>query len=272
MALIVKPNTFSAGATIVASEHNSNFDTIYNDYNGNITNANVDANAAIVASKLDLTAPGAIGSTTAAAGSFTNVNLPEGSAPTTAASEGALYTKDTGGQPELFFREESNGDEVQLTNAGEPATPVGAAVQVVNTQTGAVNTGTTQIPVDDSIPQITEGDEYMTLAITPTSATNKLKIDIVCYFSWSATDPIGFALFQDTTTDALAAVGSFTIPPDQRTISFTHFMTAGTTSATTFRFRAGGGGGGTFTFNGLATARRFGGVAASSITITEVKV
>lgn len=31
MALISKPNTFSAGATIIASEHNDNFDTIYND-------------------------------------------------------------------------------------------------------------------------------------------------------------------------------------------------------------------------------------------------
>lgn len=47
-----------------------------------------------------------------------SLHLPEGSAPSTAASEGALYTKDTGGQPELFYREESDGDEVQLTSGG----------------------------------------------------------------------------------------------------------------------------------------------------------
>ena len=41
MSIVVKPYTFSAGAIIVAAEHNSNFDTLYNDYNGNITNANV---------------------------------------------------------------------------------------------------------------------------------------------------------------------------------------------------------------------------------------
>lgn len=52
MATITKPNTFSAGAVIVASEHNDCFDTIYNDYNGNITNANVSASAAIVDTKL----------------------------------------------------------------------------------------------------------------------------------------------------------------------------------------------------------------------------
>jgi len=53
MALITKPNTFSAGATIVASEHNDNFNTIYNDYNGNITNANASASAAFDVSKID---------------------------------------------------------------------------------------------------------------------------------------------------------------------------------------------------------------------------
>lgn len=52
MSLITLPYTFTAGATIVAAEHNSNFSTIYNDYNGNITNANIAAGAAIVDTKL----------------------------------------------------------------------------------------------------------------------------------------------------------------------------------------------------------------------------
>lgn len=46
------------------------------------------------------------------------VILPEISAPTTAANQGGLYTKNDGDQTELYFREESNGDEVQITNAG----------------------------------------------------------------------------------------------------------------------------------------------------------
>lgn len=52
MSVVTKPNTFSAGATIIASEHNDNFDTIYNDYNGNITNANIAAAAGIGDTKL----------------------------------------------------------------------------------------------------------------------------------------------------------------------------------------------------------------------------
>ncbi len=51
-------------------------------------------------------------------------------------------------------------------------------VQVVNTETGAVATGTTVMPADNTIPQNTEGDEYMTLAITPTNTNNKLLIEV----------------------------------------------------------------------------------------------
>lgn len=52
MAIISIPFTFSVGAVIVASQHNSNFTTIYNDYNGNITTVNLSASAAIVDTQL----------------------------------------------------------------------------------------------------------------------------------------------------------------------------------------------------------------------------
>lgn len=147
--------------------------------------------------------------------------------------------------------------------------------QVVNTQTGAVNTGTTTIPYDDSIPQKTEGTEFMTLAITPNSATNKLKIDVVLNFGFPTLAAITAALFQDTTTNALAAANNnrhHSTGTSPKQVSFTHYMTTGTTSETTFKVRAGASAAGTFTFNGWGGARRYGGVMASSITITEVVV
>lgn len=55
MAVISKTFTFSAGATIIASEHNTNFDTLYNEVNGNLDNANIKSAAAIAYSKLNLT-------------------------------------------------------------------------------------------------------------------------------------------------------------------------------------------------------------------------
>lgn len=147
-------------------------------------------------------------------------------------------------------------------------------IQVVNTQVGALATGTTIIPPDDTKPQKTEGDEYMTLAVTPTSATNKLKIDIVWIGAHSAGDHITAALFQDTTADALATavVGNLDTPSSPRVITFSHYMTAGTTSETTFKVRVGANNAGIITFNGFGGNRKFGGIMASSITISEIEV
>ena len=52
MSTITKSFTFSAGGLIIASDHNSNYDTIYNDYNGSISNVNLASNASIVDTKL----------------------------------------------------------------------------------------------------------------------------------------------------------------------------------------------------------------------------
>jgi hypothetical protein len=150
----------------------------------------------------------------------------------------------------------------------------GLTAQIVNFQTGAVNTGTVTIPKDDTIPQNTEGNEFLTLAITPKSATNKLKIDVnlmVSHTSGSAHFTT-IALFQDSTANALAAVFDtpVTAANQGQIMQFSHYMTAGTTSATTFKVRVGADVAGTLTLNGASSGRFFGGVAASSITITEI--
>jgi predicted S18 family serine protease len=130
------------------------------------------------------------------------------------------------------------------------------------------------MPVDDTIPQNTEGVEVLTLAVTPTNTSNKLLIEVVVYIAHSANSTrIAAALFQDSTADALAAVSNIEDTGGRETvISFKHYMTAGTDSATTFKVRVGGNNAGTLTFNGFGGARKFGGVAASSITISEIEV
>lgn len=142
-------------------------------------------------------------------------------------------------------------------------------IQVVNTQTGAVATGTTIIPYDDTIPQISEGNQYMSLAITPSNVNNKLLIQVVCNGETGQT--LTAALFQDDTANALAAASGFS-NNYMVSIAFNYFMTAGTTSSTTFKVRMGGSAAGTTTFNGVSGGRKFGGVLMSSITITEIKV
>jgi hypothetical protein len=110
----------------------------------------------------------------------------------------------------------------------------------------------------------------MSLAFTPQNASSTLEIDVELVGASTAIGHAVVALFQDATANALAAVVEY-----QDTVSgmnlfcLKHVMTAGTTSATTFKVRAGKPVANTFTFNGSAGTRYFGGVMASRITITE---
>jgi hypothetical protein len=150
------------------------------------------------------------------------------------------------------------------------AASAGKVVQVVNTQTGTVATGTTVIPFDNTIPQNTEGTEFLTLSITPTSATNFLLVSVVLNFSYSIVNTVSFALFRDSTASALAAAAELgSTATGLINSGLTHKLTAGSTAATTFKIRMGGETAGTVTLNGYSGGQVFGGVMASSMTITE---
>jgi len=158
----------------------------------------------------------------------------------------------------------------QLTGTiAASALPAGSVLQVVNFQTGAVSTTTTTIPVDDTIPQITEGAQFLSLAITPISATSKLLFEIILMVSTSGANGITVALFQGATANAIAALLTNSGATFNTTAALNYFMTSGTTSSTTFTVRAGPGAG-TLTLNGNSSARFLGGVMYSSITITEI--
>jgi len=151
--------------------------------------------------------------------------------------------------------------------------PVGGKVlQVVNVQTSALATGTTQIPHDATIPQITEGDQYMSLAITPTNVSNVLVIQVITYTSFSvALHQLTQALFKNTDTNALAISSrrGTTQTDEAATLGFVYSMVAGTTSPITYKVRCGAGGVGTTAFNGRPGVQEFGACPKSSITITE---
>jgi hypothetical protein len=147
--------------------------------------------------------------------------------------------------------------------------PAGSVLQVVNAQSGAVATGTTIIPFDNTIPQITEGTEFLSLAITPKFSTSKLLIQVI--WNGASTNPANIiALFQDATANALAVSATSVPATGLVAIPLNYFMTAGTTSSTTFRLRYGCNNAATVTTNGAAGAAAFGGVYATSITITEI--
>lgn len=152
---------------------------------------------------------------------------------------------------------------------------LGVCVQLAYTENVTKQTGTTLIPYDDTIPQNTEGDQYMSVSITPKATTNILVIDILAMMYHSATTGnIAGAIFQNSTANALAAFSAaeaYGGNSGGNAYRARHIMVAGTTSATTFKFRAGGQIAGTTTFNGIGGSRYFGGVLASSITVSEFK-
>lgn len=148
---------------------------------------------------------------------------------------------------------------------------IGKLIQTVTTSTGAVATGTTTIPLDDTIPQNTEGNEYMTRSITPTSSSSLLCIQATANLSSTAgASNLSVALFQDSTANALAVVTKFMSNGNLNTLNLTYWMTAGTTSATTFKIRAGSSAAGTTTLNGVSSARLFGGVCFSNLSVMEL--
>lgn len=146
----------------------------------------------------------------------------------------------------------------------------GKLLQVVNTTTSASATGTADFGNDDTIPQNSEGTEFMTLAITPAATDNKLIIITNVQYTNSASARTYFALFQDTTANALAGGIINNSGNDLfMNMSFQHYMNAGTTSATTFKIR-GGTSSGTLRVNGNSGGRFWGGILSTSMTIMEI--
>lgn len=187
---------------------------------------------------------------------------------------------------------DANLSSLQINSAYTFPTSNGSAGQVLTTDSGGVLgfttlsrfiqeqhtissdavVYTTQIPADDSIPQISEGSKFMEVTITPKSATNILRIDVVFNgTASSASQGLVVALFQDATANALAAVSQFISNTDGiECLSFSYYMVAGTTSATTFTVRAGHSTGGTtVTMNGIGGSRILGGSIPSLIRVAE---
>jgi hypothetical protein len=158
--------------------------------------------------------------------------------------------------------------------SGKSVTP-GSIVQFVETSDATSSSNASQqIPVDDTIPQNTEGVEAITLAITPTSATNKLRITAqINLASSSSNQTFVAALFQDSTANALQVGTDFeSVGSNMVSVNVTHIMVAGTTSSTTFKVRGASESSSTITLNGASGSRLFGGVLAHTLAIEEIKV
>jgi len=171
------------------------------------------------------------------------------------------------------------GQVLETDGAGavtwEADTSVEYLIQTASANTTSRITCATLFPLDDTIPQNTEGDEVITVSITPTNSTNVLVIQFISNFALATATATGLvALFQDSTANALSAAYGATVFNTNYNAPFvlTHIMDAGTTSSTTFKIRAGSHNDAkTVYVNGTSTTRFFGGTAQARITVFEYK-
>lgn len=147
----------------------------------------------------------------------------------------------------------------------------GTVIQTVEaTPVTAYSNTAASIPIDDTIPQITEGTELITVTITPQDATSRLEIECnIASMATSGSTATVLALFQDAIADAIAVATTETTTGIQKSLSLRHEMLAGTTAAITFSVRIGPAGG-TLYLNGTSTGRKFGGIAAIRMKATEL--
>lgn len=165
-------------------------------------------------------------------------------------------------------------DRLQLYGPGVPLP--GQSIQAPRNDSGTLATGTTIIPVDNTIPQNTEGDQYLSQAITPSHATHLLRAKVQGVFGDASSSGqfLAMSLFRDSVANALAATASIsggasgTGYPIELTLE--KKVLAASAVSTTFKMRAGVGTTGTVSFNGVNGVQLFGGVTNSYIEVEEI--
>ena len=161
----------------------------------------------------------------------------------------------------------------RLTLIG-PKTPItGDLLQEITDVDGAVYTGTTVIPMDDTVPiSGTDGDGYLgTLILTNQAAQNIVEAEAILNLASSvATD--GLAVYIASTAGSAPTLavqaGNVVAAGDQQDI-YVKCRTAGV-SAGNYGLAAGGSAAGTTTVNGRAGGRLYGGSMGSRFSVREI--
>lgn len=232
--------TFVSGETVTPAKLNELSQSTVALTAGTIVDADVSASAAIALSKL---ATGAL----PAAITVASANLVDGTIATADIANAAVTA---------------------------PKLQNGVTLQTVYAQTTDYVAIGGLIPLDNTKPQNTEGDEVLAATITPSSATSKILVQA------SLTGTLGntagtmtVALFKDSAADALAASWVSGSSGFGLTIPFAYQDAPNTTSAVTYKIRLGypGTGSGLYLNRGVLGAAIYNGTMTSSMTLTEIK-
>ena len=150
----------------------------------------------------------------------------------------------------------------------------GVTLQTVYAQTTALTEISGIMPIDDTKPQNTEGDEVLTATITPSSATSKVLIQAAITGTLgNLAGTVILALFRGSETNALATVLATGSASFSMIVPFVYQDSPNTASAVTYKIRIGypGSGGGLYVNRYTLGTAVFDGTMTSSMTLTEIK-
>lgn len=143
--------------------------------------------------------------------------------------------------------------------------------QMAKASTAGWSSMSTVIPFDDTKPQNTEGTQILSASITPTSASNYVRVRFyLCLGRQSNTDPnLVCALFRTGTTDSIYSV--FQGFSDRSLfISGEYVDSPASTSAQTYSLRIGPDTSVSIYLNGVSS-RLLGGASIASLILEEIK-
>lgn len=160
--------------------------------------------------------------------------------------------------------------KVQLFN--DSMSLPGQVVQTTRVQSGILNFGTNLIPWDDTIPQVTEGSQYFDLEITPTSAANLVMItaNVVGTSESAGTSHLTLSLLKNGAANAVAATTTSPTATGLETTIPLSWISLGSNNTIQQWDLAMGSSATGDTINGVASARKFGGVSASYLQAQEI--
>jgi hypothetical protein len=128
---------------------------------------------------------------------------------------------------------------------------------------------TTIIPLDNSIPQITEGAQIFSVSITPISMANKLILDISGCVTATADCNLIVSIFRDNTADAIAANLVSLTANKITNLNFSVELPIESTNIQDYKVRVGTNTNTTIRFN---SSLYLGGLIKTSMTLSEVKI
>lgn len=159
-----------------------------------------------------------------------------------------------------------------VNHAGIPGVGLGKLVQFTQLQDGAVASGPTTIPFDNTVPLKDEGDLFMSHTHTPLNAANILLIEVDWFGAGAASNTVVATLYHPPidATPVLACGVASAAAGLMVGLHFNFRVVAGGTSELTFNVSAGGAAVGGAIFNGVpGPTALLGGSLQSAIRIFE---